>query len=61
MTKAIKIKEFVISRIAEIDEQYSSTSDNMEKLKYSTMRTSFANVSYKLSRFSTLISTNKDN
>ncbi len=51
MTKALKIKEFVISRISEIDEQYSSTSDNMEKLKYSTMRTSFANVNHQLYRY----------
>jgi len=44
MSKALKIKQFIENRIVSIDEEYEHEQDTMQKLKLSTMRTSFANV-----------------
>lgn len=44
MSKIMKIKEYIKNRLVEIDRDYENESDVMNKLKLSTMRTSFANV-----------------
>lgn len=50
MNKTIKIKSFVIDRIAQIDSEYAAENDVMKKLHLSAMRTTFASVSSNLFR-----------
>lgn len=48
MSKAEAIKQFIKKRIAEVDSSQNSDDDLLSKLKSSSMRTSFANVSKQL-------------
>jgi DNA-directed RNA polymerase specialized sigma54-like protein len=48
MSKAEAIKQFIKKRIAEVDSSQHSDDDLLSKLKSSSMRTSFANVSKQL-------------
>lgn len=44
MAKSLRIKEFIKTRIVQIDGDYEKEQDLLGRLKLSTMRTSFANV-----------------
>lgn len=51
MSNSLKIKEFVMSRIAQIDREYEVEKDPMKKISLTTTRTSFANVALSLCRY----------